>query len=427
MKRILLVFLLSIAPLAIAQNFENLWEDHFSYVSVKDISQGDDRIFVGTDNAIFTYDLSTEEITTLSSVQGLAGEPITTIHYSSQTNLLLIGYQDGLIEVVTIDQENEVLKVVDIRDKQNIPPNKKRINHFTEHQGKIYISAGFGVSVYDLERLEFRDSYFIGDFGSQINISQTTILAPYIYAASTQGGIRRAVLNNDNIIDFQEWELVTQGDYTAVQTLGTRVLIANTNNTVFRLNAGNTLQQVATFSSPIRDFKVNNGVLTISTSTSIQAYDQGFVLKAAVESLPDFNYTLQTGYSFNDTFYLGSALKGLLKVAYNTNQTTQILPDGPLLNTPFALDATAGQLWVSFGAVTVSFNPYPLDRKGISNLKEGIWTNISHDELTETLGVNAVNDIVNISIDKQNPETVYFFFLFKWPFKGRKSSAHYFV
>ena len=97
--------------------------------------------------------------------------------------------------MVTIGQENEVLKVVDIRDKQNIPPNKKRINHFTELDGKIYISAQFGVSVYDLERLEFRDSYFIGDLGSQINISQTTILAPYIYAASTEGGIRRAILN----------------------------------------------------------------------------------------------------------------------------------------------------------------------------------------------------------------------------------------
>ena len=47
MKRILLVFLLCVAPFAIAQNFENLWEDYFSYVSVKDISQGDDRIFVG--------------------------------------------------------------------------------------------------------------------------------------------------------------------------------------------------------------------------------------------------------------------------------------------------------------------------------------------------------------------------------------------
>ena len=73
MKRILLVFLLCIAPLAMAQNFENLWEDHFSYVSVKDISQGDDRIFVGTDNAIFIYDLSTEEITTFIKCSGPCG------------------------------------------------------------------------------------------------------------------------------------------------------------------------------------------------------------------------------------------------------------------------------------------------------------------------------------------------------------------
>ena len=142
MKRILLVFLLCIAPLAIAQNFENLWEDYFSYVSVKDISQGDDRIFVGTDNAIFHLRSYLQKKSQLYQVfKGLAGEPITTIHYSSQTNLLMIGYQDGLIEVVTIGQENEVLKVVDIRDKQNIPPNKKRINHFTERDGKIYISA----------------------------------------------------------------------------------------------------------------------------------------------------------------------------------------------------------------------------------------------------------------------------------------------
>ena len=52
MKRILLAFLICISPFIGAQNFENLWDDHFSYVSVKDISQGDDRIFVGTDNAI---------------------------------------------------------------------------------------------------------------------------------------------------------------------------------------------------------------------------------------------------------------------------------------------------------------------------------------------------------------------------------------
>jgi hypothetical protein len=408
MNRTLFVFLVFLAPLAMAQNFENLWEDHFSYVSVKDISQGDDRIFVGSDNAIFIYDLSTEGITTLSSVLGLSGESITTIHYSSDTDILLIGYEDGLIEVVSIGEDNDVLKVVDIRDKQNIPPNKKRINHFTEFEGKIYVSAQFGVSVYDLERLEFRDSYFIGDLGTQINITQTTILLPYIYASSSEGGIRRAILNSDSIIDFQEWELVTPGNFIAAQTLGTRVLVARADNTVFRINSGNALQQLASFSSPIRDFKVNNALLTITTSTSIHAYEQGFIPRASVTSLPDFNYSLQSGYSFNDFFYLGTTVNGLLRVPYNTNQSTQILPDGPLLNTPFALDTTAGQLWVSFGAVNVFFNPFPLDRKGISNLREGTWTNIPHDEIAASTGVNTINDIVNISIDDQNPNTVYF-------------------
>ena len=46
MKRILLAFLICFSPFIGAQNFENLWDDHFSYVSVKDISQGDDRILL---------------------------------------------------------------------------------------------------------------------------------------------------------------------------------------------------------------------------------------------------------------------------------------------------------------------------------------------------------------------------------------------
>lgn len=408
MKRILFVFMVLVTPLVIAQNFDDLWEDHFSYVSVKDISQGDDRIFVGSDNAIFIYDLSTEEISTLSSVQGLSGESITTIHYSSETDILIVGYENGLIEVVTFGQETEVLKVVDIRDKQNIPPNRKRINHFTEFEGKIYIAAQFGISVYDLALLEFRDSYFIGDLGSQINVTQTTVLLPYIYAASPEGGVRRAILNNDSIIDFQEWELVTAGNFIAAQTLGSRVLIANSDNVVFRINAGNALQQLGTFNNNILDFKVNNALLTITTINSIQAYEAGFILRSSVTSLPDYNYGLQTGYSFNDFFYMGTTTNGLLRVPFNTNQATQILPDGPLLNNPFALDVTAGQLWVSFGAVDVFFNPFPLNRRGISNLSEGVWTNISHQELTESLGVSAINDIVKISIDNQNPDTVYF-------------------
>ena len=71
MKRWIIAFLLLFPFLAIAQNFEDRWTGHFSYVSVKDISQGDNKIFVGAENAVFTYDLSTQQIKTLSTVNGL--------------------------------------------------------------------------------------------------------------------------------------------------------------------------------------------------------------------------------------------------------------------------------------------------------------------------------------------------------------------
>ena len=82
------------------------------------------------------------------------------------------------------------------------------------------------------------------------------------------------------------------------------------------------------------------------------------------------------------------------------------MPDGPLFNSSFSIDASPGQLWLNFGDVTVNFNPYPLTKKGISNLREGAWTNISYDELTETLGKEA-NDLVRIKINPNNPNEVF--------------------
>ena len=73
-----------------AQNFEESWTGYFSYVSVKAISQGNDKIYVAAENAIFTYDLSTQEFNTISTINGLSGKQISTIYYSENFNLLII-------------------------------------------------------------------------------------------------------------------------------------------------------------------------------------------------------------------------------------------------------------------------------------------------------------------------------------------------
>ena len=101
MKQLVIAIVFLHSLILSAQNFEDSWSGFFSYVSVKSISQGNDKIFVAAENAIFTYDLSTEEIKTISTINGLSGKQISTIYYSENFNLLVIGYENGLIEIVS--------------------------------------------------------------------------------------------------------------------------------------------------------------------------------------------------------------------------------------------------------------------------------------------------------------------------------------
>jgi streptogramin lyase len=389
-----------------AQNFENRWTGYFSYISVKSISQGNDKIYAAAENAIFTYDLSNQEIATITTINGLSGKTITTAHYSDAYGLYIIGYKNGLIEIA-IDGEDNILKVVDILDKPTIPPNNKKINHFNEYNGRLYISTGYGISVYNLDTLEFGDTYFIGDLGSHINITQTTVLGDLIYASSSENGIKSALVADESIIDFEEWTTVIEGGYKGIQSLGSELYTVNNNNTILKFDLDVGFLQIDSFISPVLDFGVASEVLTITTENSIKAYTEGYSLLEEVNNLIDFDYKLQSGYTFNNTFYLGTKELGMLVVPFASSQAEQILPDGPLFNQPFAIDASPDQLWVAFGKIDLFFNPYPLTKRGISNFRNKEWLNINYNDLKDEVNVNNINDLSYVKINPNNTSEVY--------------------
>ena len=389
-----------------AQNFENRWTGYFSYISVKSISQGNDKIYAAAENAIFTYDLSNQEIATITTINGLSGKTITTAHYSDAYGLYIIGYENGLIEIA-IDGEDNILKVVDILDKPTIPPHNKKINHFNEYNGRLYISTGYGISVYNLDTLEFGDTYFIGDLGSQINITQTTVLGDLIYASSSENGIKSALVADESIIDFEEWTTVIEGGYKGIQSLGSELYTVNNNNTILKFDLDVGFLQIDFFISPVLDFGVASEVLTITTENSIKAYTEGYSLLEEVNNLIDFDYKLQSGYTFNNTFYLGTKELGMLVVPFASSQAEQILPDGPLFNQPFAIDASPDQLWVAFGKIDLFFNPYPLTKRGISNFRNKEWLNVNYNDLKDEVNVNDINDLSYVKINPNNTSEVY--------------------
>ena len=75
-----------------------------------------------------------------------------------------------------------------------------------EFEGIVYVSCDFGIVQFNLATLQFGDTYFIGDNGAEISISQTTIYNGFIYAASNTG-IRRAAITNKNLVDYNQWQV----------------------------------------------------------------------------------------------------------------------------------------------------------------------------------------------------------------------------
>lgn len=389
------------------QNFESEWTAHFSYASVKKISQGNDKVYAASENAVFSYDLSTQQTETISTIQGLSGETISAIYYSEDFGLLFVGYENGLIEVV-IDGDENILSVVDILEKQTISPDRKFINHFNEHEGILYISAGFGISEYDLAALEFGDSFIIGDNGTQIEITQTTVQGEFIYASSNEnGGIRRAAVDSEDLIDFEEWVAIAQFNYRGIQAVGSELYAATIANVIYRFGPSGILDTEATYNSTITDFVVKDDILTITTATTSDSFDEAFTPVNSVSTLSEFDTNFQSGYAFNNTLYIGSERFGMLALPFGSVQAQQILPNGPLFNRGITIDASPGQVWMAYGEVNVTFNPAPFTRRGISNLREGEWFNIQYEELISFFGGREANDIVNISINPENSEEVY--------------------
>lgn len=387
---IILLLVLGISFRSYSQDFSTLWQAHYSYNDIIDVVEGDNKIYAASQNAIFQYDTLTQELNTITTVQGLSGEQITTIYYSEAYQYLLVGYETGLIEVY-LETDESVLTVVDILDKQNITPVNKQINHFYENDGLIYISSDFGISVYDLDRLEFGDTYFLGNGGSQIRVNQVSVLNNEIFAAcSNNNGIKKADLNNPNLIDFQQWQTLLSGNFVTMNTLNDKLYSVRTSRALFEIDASS-INQLLTLDLVPKDAKVSNSNLLITTTDAVYVYDSNIQLVNTFQPNIEFDTSFTSATQVNNAIYIGTTDFGILESQVDLNETyTVIRPNGPLDNEIFRLDASTQNIWATYGQFTESLNPYPLTSKGISYLNNEEWTNIPFDSI---FGVQELNKI----------------------------------
>ncbi|WP_299063044.1 hypothetical protein [uncultured Polaribacter sp.] len=396
MKKLFSIYLFFFSLFFSAQtDYSASWEDFYSYNNVKDFIKVDDVIYALTDNAVFTFDVVSEEINKLSSVQGLSGETTSSIHYNKSFERLFIGYENGLLEVVNNDGSITISSDI-VSFNQS---GRKGINHMKEFNDKLYLSTPFGIVVYDIEKLEFGDTYFIGIGSTSLEVFQTEVFNGLLYAA-TDTGLFIADLNSNLLIDFNNWEQRFFGRNLNQITLFKNELFFIEGTRLLRLN-GNVLVEVINYFENILSLQSSTTHLTLTANEAAFILDETLKEVFRFSKNTDFNFKLNTAFFENDNVYLATKEFGVLNTI--SNQPTdfkEIHPDGPLSNDIFSITSGTNNLWVVYGGYSASYVPLG-NRKGFSNYKGEEWINTKFSEDLP------IADLVDVTIDPENEDRVF--------------------
>ena len=184
------------------------WLDHLSYSNTNSVSKVESKVYVSNGVGLAVFDERDNRIRKLTKIDGLSDVGIKLLRKNDNNNLLLVIYENTNIDVIKPnDEKDEIVNIADI--KRKIITGKKVINE-VYFSGKLaYIACGFGIVIFDTDKLEIKDTYYIGTVTTNYEVHQVTKNDTALFAA-TSNGVFYGKLNT-NLSFYQNWKPLNIG------------------------------------------------------------------------------------------------------------------------------------------------------------------------------------------------------------------------
>lgn len=366
------------------------WRAHTAFSTVDKVAVMGDRVYALSNKSLFSVDKITQEIEYHNRLTGLNASMINQIAYNSTENVLLVTYQNGQLDV--IDARGEVYNIPDLYLKQMNA--SKAVNDIYMYGTQAYLSMSFGIMVVDMKRREVRDTYYLGQESSEVNVQSITITGDSIYAIS-KSMLYSASLA-DNLMDYAFWKSSSLPDGVTAKDLcmydGHLHFVRD--DKIWRRSALGWQVCSKPFSvSGIRALgdalwiipMYSPGTTTIDNNT-LQWNELGMVYDIA-EDLG------------SNSYWLCTSKMGL----YYTHDDQSYTPHGPIDNSAYRMHFFGDRLYVVPGGRWATQN---MKQGHIMYLENDQWTNISSDSLYASLGLRP-KDLMNVAQDPMD-ENHYF-------------------
>ncbi len=372
-----------------AQNISSKkWSDLFSYNNILAIKEDNGKIVAATENGIFYYTISTGEISKLSKANGLHEVKIAAFDYNPQTKIGLVGYQDGSLDVIT---PQGVTYIVDIPIATGYNGSKK-INHISITGDRAVVSAGYGVSIFDLKKKEFGDSAFFVSGGVYQASNEATIKDNKVFSV-TNTGLKTHELNTTFPV-FSTWATELAGNFTDIDSESIVSFSSPTTTYIYNNGVSTPLSQIF---GNVSDVVVNADNIVITDASRVYTYNTNGTFAGSVTVGEECNTATKVG----SRIYLGTILSGL-----KNEDNISFKPDGPYFNYSYKLRIfNENQLLVSSGGREGGFNT------GISNPKNPGFYYFNGTEWiysTFFIGSSTTFNVLDAIADPSNASEVYF-------------------
>ena len=297
------------------------WRDHVSMQKIIYVDSVKQSILAASSNGYFQFDPQKNEISTKSKSSGLSDVQISVFSKQPSGNKIIIGYENGNIDIVTSDYTRNLPDILLSR----IIGNKKIFSIYWKDQ-LAYVSTNFGIVVLDPYKYEILDTYFPGKDGKALEVYHVAITTDKIYA-STSEGIKSASLTSGKLNDFRSWikENVPSMNQSFKSLLKWgESLVAWSGDSLF-INENGSWKFFYKTSSVISQINTSGKSLYVHESNVITSFASSTSAPQNIKS----TYIIQSNYCFSDgsNLWIGDANNGLIKISGNNSQV--ILPNGP--------------------------------------------------------------------------------------------------
>jgi hypothetical protein len=155
------LFFIVFASQAFAQIPTNSWRTHADYFNTKGVEVVEkNKVYCFSKNGFFYLDKTTNQSFTLSKLNDLSEINISQIRYNSDLKTLVIAYETGNLDLMSITSEGlpDKIQNIDFIKKTNAIQDSKAINQIEFRGDFAYLAADFGLVVLDVKKNEIKEA-----------------------------------------------------------------------------------------------------------------------------------------------------------------------------------------------------------------------------------------------------------------------------